>query len=77
MTTGPLRTVAPVELARRIAVGIGLAEVRDLEQRLAVVAEQVDENAVLGRALTAQVTRLEQALVPVLARRARFTRGSG
>ena len=77
VTTGPLRTVAPVELARRVAVGIGLAEVRDLEQRLALVAEQVEENAVLGRGLEAQVTRLEQALVPVLARRARRTRDSG
>jgi len=77
VTSGPLRTLAPVELVRRIAVGIGLAEVRELEQRLTVVAEQVEENAVLGRSLEAQVTRLEQALVPVLMRRVRRYRDRG
>jgi hypothetical protein len=69
--------VAPVELARRVALGIGLAEVRELEQRLALVAEQVEENTALSTGLERQVGRLEQALVPVLARRARRSRDSG
>lgn len=77
MTPGPLRTVAPVELARRVALGIGLAEVRELEQRLALVGEQVEENTALGRGLESQVGRLEQALVPVLTRHARRSRDSG
>ena len=58
-------------MARRVAVGIGLAEVRDLEQRVGSVGEQVEENALLARRLEAQVSRLEPPLVPVLAARAR------
>ncbi|MGI8645480.1 MAG: hypothetical protein ACR2JD_04065 [Nocardioides sp.] len=71
MTPGPLRTAAPEQLARRVVVGIGLAEVRDLEQRLADVAECIDENGRLAVGLEAQVRRVERALVPVLEQRAR------
>jgi len=71
VTPGPLRTAAPVQLARRVVVGIGLAEVHDLEQRLASVAECIEENGRLAGGLEAQVGRVEQALVPVLEQRAR------
>jgi hypothetical protein len=66
----PLRVADPVQLARRVVVGVGLAAVRDLEQRVAAVAEEVEENSLLARGLEAQVERLERALVPVLQRRA-------
>ena len=66
----PLGVADPVQLARRVVVGIGLAEVRALEQRVATVAEEVEENTLLARGLEAQVSRLEQALVPLLQRRA-------
>ena len=72
----PLRTVAPADLARRVAAGIGMAEVGGLEQRTEAVAECVEENAVLARALEAQVARLEHALVPVLEQRAARRRPS-
>ncbi|MEO5852558.1 MAG: hypothetical protein ABIQ15_08600 [Nocardioides sp.] len=68
---GPLRTLPPVQLARRVAIGIGLADVRDLEDRLAGVIEAADENTALERPLAEQVTRLEQSLVPLLRRRAK------
>ena len=68
---GPLRTLPPVQLARRVAIGIGLADVRDLEDRLASVIEAAEENAALARPLVEQVTRLEQLLVPMLRRRAK------
>lgn len=71
---GPMRTIPPVQLARRVVIGIGLAELRDIEERLSAVAEGVEENVALGRALEAQVTRLEQALVPALVRRAKRQR---
>jgi hypothetical protein len=69
VSVGPLRNPTPVDLARRLAVGIGLTEVRALEQRVAAVAECVAENSLLARALEAQVARLEAALVPVLEKR--------
>lgn len=71
---GPLRTLPPVQLARRVAIGIGLADVRDLEERLASVVEAADENTVLARPLAEQVARLEQSLVPLLRRRAKRPR---
>jgi len=67
----PLRLLQPVQLARRVVIGIGLADVRDLEERLAAVTESAEENAALASPLGDQVTRLEQALVPMLERRAK------
>ncbi len=67
----PLRVLQPVQLARRVVIGIGLADVRDLEERLAAVIEPTEENAALAGPLGDQVSRLEQALIPMLERRAK------
>lgn len=74
--TPALRRVDAVAVARRVAVGIGLADVRALEARLASVGEQLAENELLARRLDEQVRRLETALVPVLEARARAAAGS-
>ncbi len=66
---GPLRALQPVQLARRVVIGIGLADARDIEERLAAVTECAEENAALARPLAEHVGRLEQALVPMLERR--------
>ena len=71
MTPPTLRRADAVAVARRVAVGIGLADVRALEARVASVGEQFQENALLARTLEEQVRRLEAALVPVLEARAR------
>lgn len=71
---GPLRTLPPVQLARRVAIGIGLADVRELEERLAVVVEAARENAALAQPLEEHITRLEQSLVPMLRRRGKRQR---
>lgn len=70
----PLGPLQPVRLARRVVIGIGLADVRHLEERLAAVAECAEENAALAGPLGDQVSRLEQALVPMLDRRAKRQR---
>ena len=74
--TSSLRRVDAVAVARRVAVGIGLADVRALEARVASVGEQLAENELLARRLDEQVRRLETALVPVLESRARAAAGS-
>ena len=74
--TPALRRVDAAAVARRVAVGIGLADVRALEARVASVGEQLEENALLARGLEEQVHRLETALVPVLEARARAAAGS-
>ncbi len=74
--TPALRRADAVAVARRVAVGIGLADVRALEARVASVGEQLEENALLARGLEEQVRRLETALVPVLEARARAAAGS-
>ena len=71
MTPPALRRADAVAVARRVAVGIGLADVRALEARVASVGEQLDENALLAQPLEEQVRRLEASLVPVLEARAR------
>lgn len=71
MTRAALRRADAVAVARRVAVGIGLADVRALEARVASVGEQFEENALLARRLEEQVRRLESGLVPVLEARAR------
>ena len=76
MTRASLRRTDAVAVARRVAVGIGLADVRALEARVASVGEQLEENALLARGLEEQVRRLEVALVPVLEARARAAAGS-
>lgn len=55
-------------LVERAAETTGLAELREREERLAAVAEAVAECTALAGPLAAQVTRLEQALVPLLER---------
>jgi hypothetical protein len=74
--TPAVRRVDAVAVARRVAVGIGLADVRALEARVAAVGEQLAENELLARRLDEQVRRLETALVPVLEARARAAAGS-
>ena len=71
VTPPTLRRADAVAVARRLAVGIGVADVRALEARVASVGEQLEENALLARPLEEQVRRLEAALVPVLEARAR------
>lgn len=64
--------ISPAELARRVAAGIGLAQVRELETLLESVSTSATENAELARHLERQVGDLEAALVPIL--RARSAR---
>ncbi len=71
MTRVSLRRADAVAVAHRVAVGIGLADVRALEARVASVGEQLEENALLASRLEEQVRRVEAALVPVLEARAR------
>lgn len=66
-----LRNPSAAVLIHRVATGTGLAEIRTLETRLDTVAGALAENDALAEPLADQVTRLEQALVPVLRRRAR------
>ena len=73
--TPPRLRVDAVAVARRVVVGIGLADVRELEARVADVAEHLDENARLARGLEAQLQRLEKGLVPVLEARLRAVAG--
>ena len=76
MTRASLRRADAVAVARRVAVGIGLTDIRALEARVVSVGEQLEENALLARPLEEQVRRLEAALVPVLEGRARAAAGS-
>lgn len=68
---GPLSVIAPTELARRVAAGIGLAQVRELEALVDSVSTSTNENTELGRHLERQIRELEVALVPVLKARLR------
>lgn len=54
----------------RLVAGIGLAEIIELEQRVAEVAALIGENTQLGGPLAVQVSELEAALLPVLISRA-------
>ena len=76
MISPPRVRTDAVAVARRVVVGIGLADVRAIEARVASVGEQLEENALLARPLEEQVRRLEAALVPVLEARARAAAGS-
>lgn len=53
-------------LRQRLAAGIGLAELDELEPRLARLEEAVAENTRLAQPLARHVGRLEEALLPAL-----------
>lgn len=67
----------PLDAARRVATGIGLREVRQLEREVDSLAEAAGENTALEVPLTARIAELEQALVPLLEHRLRFLADHG
>lgn len=61
-------------VARRVAAGTGLAEVRHVQHRVESLEVAVAENTALAEPLAEQVTALEQALVVPLEHRVRQVR---